>query len=61
MTDKRTMDSKMEKDLADFVDVKDLEDGAKPLSHFTKMAPIDIEFNDLTYSVPNGRRSESFF
>lgn len=52
------MESKMEKDLADFVDVKELDDESKPLSHFTKMAPIDIEFNDLTYTVPNGRRSE---
>ena len=33
---------------------------AAPLLHLTKMAPVDIEFTDLTYSVPTGRKGMSF-
>ncbi|XP_053980636.1 ATP-binding cassette sub-family G member 1-like [Hylaeus volcanicus] len=28
------------------------------LSHFKRMAPIDIEFNDLTYTIPYGRKGK---
>lgn len=26
------------------------------VSHLTKMAPVHVEFNDLNYSVPTGRK-----
>lgn len=26
------------------------------MQHLTKMAPVDIEFSDITYSVPTGRK-----
>ncbi|XP_076296280.1 ATP-binding cassette sub-family G member 1 isoform X1 [Lasioglossum baleicum] len=31
-------------------------DASAPLSHLKKMALVDIEFNDLTYTVPFGRK-----
>ncbi|XP_017760131.1 PREDICTED: ATP-binding cassette sub-family G member 1-like isoform X1 [Eufriesea mexicana] len=31
-------------------------DASVSLSHLKKMAPIDIDFNDLTYTVPSGRK-----
>ncbi|XP_046827922.1 ATP-binding cassette sub-family G member 1-like isoform X1 [Vespa crabro] len=31
-------------------------DVSKHLRHFKKLEPLDIEFNDITYSVPIGRR-----
>jgi len=32
------------------------------ISHFSKMAAVDIEFNDVTYSVPSTRKgNKSFF
>lgn len=31
-------------------------DASMPLSHLKKMAPVDIEFNDLTYTVPFSRK-----
>lgn len=29
-----------------------------PWEHATRMPPVDIEFNDLTYTVPTGRRGQ---
>nr|XP_033326604.1 ATP-binding cassette sub-family G member 1-like [Megalopta genalis]XP_033326605.1 ATP-binding cassette sub-family G member 1-like [Megalopta genalis]XP_033326606.1 ATP-binding cassette sub-family G member 1-like [Megalopta genalis] len=31
-------------------------DASVPLSHLKKMAPVDIEFNDLTYTIPFSRK-----
>lgn len=28
-----------------------------PLAHLTKLEPVDIEFNDITYSVPTGKKA----
>ncbi|KAK2579538.1 hypothetical protein KPH14_010840 [Odynerus spinipes] len=32
-------------------------DFSTSLAHLTKLAPVDIEFNDITYSIPTGRKA----
>lgn len=33
-------------------------DVSTPLGHLMKLEPLDIEFNDITYSVPMGRKGK---
>lgn len=35
-------------------------DVSTPLGHLMKLEPLDIEFNDLTYSVPMGRKGKRY-
>ncbi|KAJ8669379.1 hypothetical protein QAD02_000638 [Eretmocerus hayati] len=35
---------------------RSVKDSAPVIAHITKMSPINIEFNDLTYTVPTGRK-----
>lgn len=37
--------------------LEDLENG-KSYNHLLKRPPVDIEFSDLTYSVPQGQNGE---
>lgn len=40
------------------MDTFDDADDSKPYHHLLKRPPVDIEFSDLTYSVPQGQNGE---